>query len=578
MTAFADHFHSMLEALSTSGKLSKTGTGRFDPLIEELGKHLSIPTDEIYVVSCARPNNLNIRLTQGKSQHRHNVLGLGVIPKTAEVPKIVAGGLKAGANFIGDGKAQYDAVGVVVKQDGRWMVGGLVESDQSEISKALLTDFPGMIVHKAKAAPAPAAPAAAGSVAPSAAASAVPAQQAVAANISQLIRDFHNDLKSAQLIFSDELIVRFCAALLARRFLVLTGLSGSGKTKLAEAFARWLTPPVVGATSTYYKIIPVGADWTSSEQVLGYADALNPKRYELRPTLELLLHALDVDRSDMPHVLILDEMNLSHVERYFSEFLSVMETGAPIELYSGAPRDSVPASLTLPNNVFIAGTVNVDETTYLFSPKVLDRANVVEFRADEDEVFSFLENFSALDLPSIDGRGERYASAFLTAARSEPQLDADDREAVAEAFRRVFRVASCFGREFGFRTLRDVGRYVHFHRQLVGDEAWDVADAIDAQIYQRILPRLHGSRAQVQELIWALGYICLSDSLTDADFEERLVKPLMAGTSIRNPFEADEFVSIVANEFTTAKYPLSCEKLYRMNRKLRDGFVSFMEA
>src|SRR5262249_7052966 len=155
-------------------------------------------------------------------------------------------------------------------------------------------------------------------------------------------------------------------------------------------------------------IVPVGADWTSSEQVLGYADALNPKRYELRPTLELLLHASDTARSDMPHVLILDEMNLSHVERYFSELLSVMETVAPIELYSGSLRDGVPASLTLPKNLFIAGTVNVDETTYLFSPKVLDRANVVEFRADEDEVFSFLETFNPLDLPSVDGKGVRY--------------------------------------------------------------------------------------------------------------------------------------------------------------------------
>lgn len=579
MTAFADTFHSMLDGLSTSGKLSKTGVGRFDPLIEQISNHVSIPTDEIYVVACARPNNLNIRLTQGKSQHRHNLLGLGVIPKTAnvgsaDVDKIVASGLKAGASFIGKGRAQYDAVGVVVKRDGRWMIGGLVEGDSSEVSKTLLTDFPAMVVHKTKAAPAPAA---AGAVA--AGPSAIPATKPEpAAGISQLIRDFHNDLQSAQLIFSDELIVRFCAALLARRFLVLTGLSGSGKTKLAEAFARWLTPPAAGLTSGHYKIIPVGADWTSSEQVLGYADALNPQRYELRPTLELLLHASDTAQSDMPHVLILDEMNLSHVERYFSEFLSVMETGAPIELYSGAARDGVPASLTLPKNVFIAGTVNVDETTYLFSPKVLDRANVVEFRADEDEVFSFLETFNALDMPSIDGKGARYGSAFLNAARSEPQLDASDREAVAEAFRRIFRVASVFGREFGFRTLRDVGRYVHFHRQLVGEETWDVGDAIDAQIYQRVLPRIHGSRAQVQELIWALGYICLSESLTDADFEERLVKPLIAGTSIRNPFEADEFASIVSNEFTTAKYPLSCEKLYRMNRKLRDGFVSFMEA
>src|SRR3982751_1734891 len=122
MSSFSEVFHAEIEGLAESGILSKTGVGRFDQLITHLAAHSSIPKDQIYVVSCARPNNLNIRLTQGKSQHRHNLLGLGVIPKTADAAKTVAGGLKAGANFIGPGKAQYDAVGIVVKDaTGRWV-------------------------------------------------------------------------------------------------------------------------------------------------------------------------------------------------------------------------------------------------------------------------------------------------------------------------------------------------------------------------------------------------------------------------------------------------------------------------
>lgn len=576
MTAFSDKFHSHIEDLSSTGKLSKTGTGRFAPLIAELAAKLSASKEDIYVVSCARPNNLNIRLTQGTSQHRHKALALGVIPNAADVSKIVASGLTAGAHFIGDGKAQYDAVGIVVKDAGRWVIGGLVEASDKGISALLREEFPAMVIRTAKPATSSAEESSIqGSVA-SQGDNMHAASVAESLDISTLVRAFFDDLKAAQLIFSEELVTRFCASLLARRFLLLTGLSGSGKTKLAEAFARWLTPKDNAAPC--YKIIPVGADWTSSEQVMGYADALNPERYEIRPPLELLLQASQDQRIGLPHVLILDEMNLSHVERYFSEFLSAMETGARIDLYSGTQRKEAPAQVTLPPNLFIVGTVNVDETTYLFSPKVLDRANVVEFRADEDEVFSFLETFGAVDLSAIDGRGAPYISAFIAATAAEPQLRDVDKEAVAEAFRRIFRVMGIFGREFGFRTLRDVGRYVHFHRLLVGDEAWNVDDAIDAQIYQRVLPRLHGSRNQVQQLIWALGAICMSDQLSDAAFETDIVKPLIQGLAVKNPFDMPDNVSIVEGGFATAKYPLSCEKLFRMSRKVRDGFVSFMEA
>lgn len=576
MTNFADSFHERLEDLSSSGKLSKTGTGRFNPLIAELGTHLKIAPEDVYVVSCARPNNLNIRLSQGTSQHRHKVLALGVIPEAADVQKIVAGGIKAGANFIGSDKAQYDAIGIVIKDGGKWVIGGIVEASGKDISTALLVDFPNMIVSTA-------AGASASTTASAATSGAAPTGHVPTAlppgDLSTLVRAFHDDLKASRLIFSDELVTRLFASLLARRFLVLTGLSGSGKTKLVEAFARWISPlPPAGEKSRRYKIVPVGADWTSSEQVLGYPDALNSSRYETRTTLELVLDATRPEHAEVPHLLILDEMNLSHVERYFSEFLSAMETEASIDLYSGPERSGVPQSIALPRNLFIAGTVNVDETTYLFSPKVLDRANVIEFRADEDEVFSFLEEFSPIDLNHLDGRGISYHALFVAAASADASLPEADRDAVAEAFRRVFRIMAIFSREFGFRTLRDVGRYVYFYRLLVGEGSWNVDEAIDAQIYQRVLPRLHGSRNQLQILVWALGSLCMGEHSSDAAFESEIIKPIKNGGSIRNPFEAPENASLVLGGFSTAKYPLSSEKLFRMNKKLREGFVSFMEA
>ena len=93
--------------------------------------------------------------------------------------------------------------------------------------------------------------------------------------------------------------------------------------------------------------------------------------YQSTPAYELIKNA--EDDSENPYFLILDEMNLSHVERYFADFLSAIESGEEIPLYGNNDK------LTLPDNLFIIGTVNVDETTYMFSPKVLDRANTIEF-------------------------------------------------------------------------------------------------------------------------------------------------------------------------------------------------------
>ncbi len=117
----------------------------------------------------------------------------------------------------------------------------------------------------------------------------------------------HSDFTQAGLRVSESVLLRFGASLLAKRFLILTGLSGSGKTKLAHAFASWLTE-----SEDQYRLVAVGADWTTNENVVGYQDALQPNLYR-KPSnglLEVILRAAaDADR---PYFLILDEMNLSH--------------------------------------------------------------------------------------------------------------------------------------------------------------------------------------------------------------------------------------------------------------------------
>ena len=128
--------------------------------------------------------------------------------------------------------------------------------------------------------------------------------------------------------------------------------------------------PKFNLTPKNYEIIPIGANWTDNTNIIGYHNVITDD-YQSTPSFDLIKYS-KLDYTN-PYFLILDEMNLSHVERYFADFLSAIESDEEIPLYG--TKDS----LKLPKNLFIIGTVNVDETTYMFSPKVLDRANTIEF-------------------------------------------------------------------------------------------------------------------------------------------------------------------------------------------------------
>ncbi len=213
-------------------------------------------------------------------------------------------------------------------------------------------------------------------------------------------KTFEIHTKKAGLIFSPQLIQRFIASLCTKPFVICSGLSGSCKTKLAQAFAQWIT-----ADKSQYAIVPVGADWTNREPLLGYPNALDKEEY-VSPengVLDLMIRAKqnieNTEEPTAPYFLILDEMNLSHVERYFADFLSTMESGDKIPLHK-IENDSlmIPPSIKLPKNLFIVGTVNIDETTYMFSPKVLDRANTIEFRLTEKDLADFIASDIKLDM------------------------------------------------------------------------------------------------------------------------------------------------------------------------------------
>jgi 5-methylcytosine-specific restriction protein B len=358
---------------------------------------------------------------------------------------------------------------------------------------------------------------------------------------------FGESLFDANLSFTSGAIERFAVALLSKRFCVLTGLAGSGKTKLAEAFAMWLCE-----SPKQYQVVAVGADWTSNENLLGYADALQAGVYRMpaNGALDLMLRAA-ADPAK-PYFLILDEMNLSHVERYFADVLSAIESGnAHIALHGHAgllPTESggtarVPSSIPLPANLFIIGTVNVDETTYMFSPKVLDRANVIEFRATVSQMGAFLDDPARVELAALEGQGAANAGAFVQRSIAPAPLDAlvdADGGKVADKLKAAlldaFAALSDIGAEFGFRSANEIARFVAIHKELSG-EGWKFSDALDAQVLQKLMPKLHGSARKLDGVLKALDAFAEAQGL-----------------------------------------PLTREKIGRMQKRLeRDGFTSFAE-
>jgi 5-methylcytosine-specific restriction protein B len=374
-------------------------------------------------------------------------------------------------------------------------------------------------------------------------------------NMSFDYHEFKTAIFNSNLFIENRLTLRFIASLLSKPFVLLTGLSGSGKTKLALALAKWITD-----NESQMCVVPVGADWTNREPLLGYPNALENGKYILpeNGVLSLLLEANKTENVNKPFFLILDEMNLSHVERYFADFLSAMESSEPIPLHSECNdwSDAVPSKVRLTPNVFIIGTVNIDETTYMFSPKVLDRASVIEFRITEQEIRSFLLNGNNVNLEKLRSKGVKYSMDFTQLATNKIQVTYQSE--LNEYLLSFFKALKPLGAEFGYRTASEVLRFASIIKTL--EPSLSVEEITDAAIMQKLLPKVHGSRRKLEPVLKTLGSLCLMEG---QNFEELLEKN----------------ISVANGNNSNYRFPISFEKIQRMfHGLLNNGYTSYAEA
>ncbi|MGK0455578.1 MAG: MoxR-like ATPase [Paraglaciecola sp.] len=374
-------------------------------------------------------------------------------------------------------------------------------------------------------------------------------------NIKNHLEHIETYIEQKGFYFNEGEITNFYLSLKTKPFVILAGISGTGKTQLPRLFAE-----AIGMSKDQVIQIPVRPDWTDASDLIGYTSLQG--NFISKPLTEAIIKAKeDISK---PHFFILDEMNLARVEHYFADFLSIIETRFRTKtnevktdflLLKNQLKDANNAFLYddiyWPENLYLIGTVNMDETTYPFSRKVLDRANSIEMNTVELDWISKqkqkvdkLTNFTNANLKS-----EYIASIELT------KTDKLQVEEALEMLKKMNKILEISNLHFAYRVRDEIIFYVLYAKkeQLLKPEA-----ALDFQIMQKILPRVHGSSTRTQKVIIGLLNLFANEEIAtsypDLEYLEKNKKSILKKSN----------------------YPKSTEKLiFMLERFDENRFTSF---
>ena len=358
----------------------------------------------------------------------------------------------------------------------------------------------------------------------------------------------------------------YLTALRTKPFMLLAGISGTGKSRIVREMAKacWASgeEDYGNHCPRNFCMVQVKPNWHDSSELIGYISRINGEKYIVGPFLRFIAQALK--EPQRPYFLCLDEMNLAPVEQYFAEFLSVIESRKlqdgqivtdPIVPYEnteayGSLIDQLFESdeerkayktekieeggkrLTIPQNLFVVGTVNMDETTFSFSRKVLDRAMTIEMNevklntglnAGDDNEFGYIG--SELMGQAVEGR-DIYAD-------NQPMCN----EVIAY-LERVNEVLDATPFKIAYRTRNEFLLYAVNRKTFAPEsELWQTLDEMTSM---KILSRIEGDT-------------------------ERCEKPLRGLETLLKETLGDDH---------TAE-SVSLRKIEEMTRKLQSGYTSY---
>ena len=368
------------------------------------------------------------------------------------------------------------------------------------------------------------------------------------------------------------------------------------------------------------EVVPVRPDWVDNRGLLGYFNPLTNEYSTTRFLLCLLDAQAEVERAEKekrdphPFFVVLDEMNLARVEHYFSDFLSALESDEAIPLHhsqeieEGQNEAEVPRNLEVPNNVFFTGTVNVDETTYMFSPKVLDRAFTIEFDRVDLEGYTRGESSSELSGLSLDSAEDRLLKPYRRPSREDWREFNRRHRRLYKTLLQLQGILEPEQRHFGYRVANEIARFVNLAREQSTDKDGAARAAFDLAILQKVLPKFHGTQQELAPVLRklfrfaVLGSAGTPGAIGDLELEGwRVVDGRLLPASQETPVadaepDGDEVraesgedgtadveagsgeASVGQDERSTPAFPRTGAKIWRMLQRLQQrGFTSFIE-
>lgn len=340
----------------------------------------------------------------------------------------------------------------------------------------------------------------------------------------------------------------YLTAMRTKPFLLLAGISGTGKSRIVKQMAFESCPDIPALRSDKtapgnYELIEVKPNWHDSSELLGYESEIGGPHYVVTPFVRFLVKAMRYP--DVPFFVCMDEMNLAPVEQYFAEFLSVLEsrkllsdgtiTSEPLikadifskyadqlhrdlditdtETYKAVYDRLKKDGLRLPSNLIVVGTVNMDETTHQFSRKVIDRAMTIEMNIEDAETpfKNFFEGGDALHYYDNPQPKDLFLPKVVQASEALSILRAEDasylKENVPGLLHSLNSALNGTPFKIAYRVQNELILYFFSLREENPDEAAEalLTQAMDAILMMKVLPRIEGDEDLLDKPLKALA-------------------------------------------------------------------------
>ena len=421
---------------------------------------------------------------------------------------------------------------------------------------------------------------------------------------------------------TDNKQINYLTALRTKPFMLLAGISGTGKSRIVRKLAQATVTEELQRANGYtggdfandrwtlhspanFELIQVKPNWHNSMDVIGYLSNIPSPHYVFTPFIEFIVKAWQ--HPEVPFFLCLDEMNLAPVEEYFAEFLSAIESRSfegeeyltdPIikpfnsfgedvaktmvntlfpDFTAGDTESAITKvikhfrtkGLTLPKNLIVIGTVNMDETTFSFSRKVLDRAMSVEM--NEVNYDSFLTDTTDDDLKAIVKAFEENDDADLNALLVDRHIEAreiiddlgDDARFTIDYLKRINALLEGTPFKLGYRAANEALIYLQASQKF---GQTDRISALDNFTLMKILSRVEGDETKLK----------ITDSEAD---KERIAKAEVNVDEAKQYGDLNILTAlrhIITNQLGEQDKLHSVKKIDSMLSQLkRDHFVSF---